>query len=132
MAAFCGWGGILFGFVIKIGRGVLGVLFMETLNERIPSAFRATVISLSRRGLRGSFCLLGPLVGYGIDAWGLPSVLSALGIVFSIAFVCLLLPLALRETVLTTKEASPLPWPTAQTGWSRLGPFLHGSCRAIC
>jgi len=46
-------------------------------------------------------------VGYGIDAWGLPSVLSALGILFSIAFVCLLLPLILRETPLSPKEASP-------------------------
>ena len=63
---------------------------MEALNERISSAFRATVISLSQLGLRGSFCLLGPLVGYGIDAWGLPSVLSALGILFSIVFVGLL------------------------------------------
>ena len=106
MASFFGWGGILFGFLFKIGRGVLGVLFMEALNERIPSAFRATVFSLSQLGLRASFCLLGPLVGYGIDAWGLPSVLSALGILFSIAFVCLLLPLVLRETALTTKEAS--------------------------
>jgi len=34
-------------------------------------------------------------VGYWIDAWGLPSVLSALGILFSIAFVFLLLPLVL-------------------------------------
>jgi hypothetical protein len=66
----------------------------------------ATLISLSQLGVRASFCLLGPLVGYGIDAWGLPSVLSALG-VFSIAFVCLLLPLILRETALITKEASP-------------------------
>jgi len=46
-------------------------------------------------------------VGYGIDAWGLPSVLSALGILFSIAFVALLLPLALREAAPTMKEASP-------------------------
>jgi MFS family permease len=107
MAAFFGWAGILFGFLFKIGRGVLGVLFMEALNERIPSAFRATVISLSQLGLRASFCVLGPLAGYGIDAWGLPSVLSALAVFFSIVFVCLLLPLALRETVLTTKEASP-------------------------
>ena len=37
----------------------------------------------------------GPLVGHGIDGWGLPSVLSALGILFSIAFAFLLLPLAL-------------------------------------
>jgi hypothetical protein len=36
-------------------------------------------------------------VGYGIDAWGLPSVLSALGILFSIVFVGLLLPVVYRE-----------------------------------
>ena len=70
---------------------------MEALNERIPSAFRATVISLAQLGLRAAFCLLGPLVGYGIDAWGLPSVLSALGVLFSLVFVGLLLPLALGE-----------------------------------
>jgi hypothetical protein len=107
MAAFFGWAGILFGFVFKIGRGVLGVLFMEALNERIPSAFRATVISLSQLGLRGSFCLLGPLVGYGIDAWGLPSVLSALGILFSIVFVGLLLPVAYREEGKSCTAARP-------------------------
>jgi hypothetical protein len=44
-------------------------------------------------------------VGYGIDAWGLPSVLSALGILFSIAFVCLVVPLILRE---------PAPSPDAE------------------
>ena len=31
----------------------------------------------------------------------------ALGILFSIAFVCLLLPLALRDAALITEEASP-------------------------
>ena len=107
MASFLGWGGILLGILGQVGRGLGSVLFLEVLNDRISSAFRATVISLSQLGIRASFFLLGPLVGYGIDAWGLPSVLSALGILFSIAFVCLLLPLALRETALSPKEASP-------------------------
>ena len=106
MAAFFGWAGIVFGFLFKIGRGALGVLLMEALNKRISSAFRATVISLSQLGLRASFCVLGPLVGYGIDAWGMPSVLSALGILFSIVFAGLLLPLPLRETAL---RAEPEP-----------------------
>jgi hypothetical protein len=106
MASFLGWGGILLGTLGQVGRGLGSVLFLEALNERISSAFRATVISLSQLGVRAFFCLLGPLVGYGIDAWRLPSVLSALGIVFSIAFVCLLLPLILRETARTMKEAS--------------------------
>jgi hypothetical protein len=106
MASFLGWGGILFGFLFKIGRGLGEVLFLGSLNERISSAFRATVISLAQLGIRASFCLLGPLVGYGIDAWGLPAVLTALGALFSIAVVFLLLPLALRDIV-----PSPEPEP---------------------
>jgi len=97
MASFLGWGGILFGILLQVGRGMGGVLFMDALNERISSAFRATVISVANLGTRASFAVLGPLVGYGIDAWRLPSVLWALGILFSIEFVFLLLPLLLRE-----------------------------------
>jgi len=97
MASFLGWGGILLGILAPVGRGLGQVLFMEALNERISSAFRATVISMAQLGIRASFCLLGPLVGYGIDRSGLPSVLSALGILFSLAFVVLLLPLVVRE-----------------------------------
>ena len=105
MASFLGWGGILLGILGPIGRGLGGVLFLEALNERISSAFRATVISMTQLGIRASFCLLGPLAGYGIDGWGLPPVLSALGIVFSIAFVVLLLPLVLRYPVLSPADA---------------------------
>src|SRR5881396_2236406 len=97
MASFLGWGGILLGILAPVGRGLGQVLFMEALNERISSAFRATVISMAQLGIRASFCLLGPLVGYGIDRSGLPSVLSALGILFSLAFVVLLVPLVVRE-----------------------------------
>jgi MFS family permease len=98
MASFFGWGGILLGALGQIGRGLASVVFLNALNEKISSAFRATVISMAQLGTRASFALLGPLVGYGIDRWGLPSVLSALGILFSIAFVFLLLPLVVRET----------------------------------
>ena len=95
MASFRNWGGILVGVLAPVGRGLGEVLFLKALNERISSAFRATVMSMANLGIRASFCLLGPLVGYGIDAWGLPSVLSALGILYSVAFVVLLLPLVL-------------------------------------
>jgi MFS family permease len=95
--AVLGWGGILLGILAPVGRGLGEVLFLEALNERISSAFRATVISMANLGIRASFCLLGPLVGYGIDAWGLASVLWALGILSSIVFVFLLLPLIVPE-----------------------------------
>jgi len=104
MAAFLGWGGILLGILAPIGRGVGEVLCLEALNERMSSTFRATVISMANLGIRASFCLLGPLAGYGIDAWGLAPVLSALGILFSIAFFVLLLPLVVREGSLSPAE----------------------------
>jgi hypothetical protein len=109
MASFLGWGGIFLGTLGQVGRGLGGVLFLNALNEKISSAFRATVISMANLGTRASFCLLGPLVGYGIDAWGLPSVLSALGILFSIVFVLLLLPLVLRETAVRPEAEPRLP-----------------------
>jgi MFS family permease len=104
MAWFFGWAGIVLGLLIQISRGLGDVLFLNALNERISSAFRATVISMAQLGTRASFALLGPLVGYGIDSWGLPSVLSALGILFSIVFVLLLLPLILRDTPLSPAD----------------------------
>ena len=94
----------MLGTPSSVGRGLGSVLFLETLNERSSSAFRATVISLSQLEVRASFSLLGPLVGDGIGVWGLPSVLSALGILFSIAFVGLLLPLVLWETALSPAD----------------------------
>ncbi len=106
MASFSGWGGILLGTLGQIGRGLGSVVFLNTLNEKISSAFRATVISMAQMGTRASFALLGPIVGYGIDAWGLQSILSALGVLFAIAFVLLLLPLVLREPRLRPAGAS--------------------------
>ena len=97
MAALVGWPGILLGLLGQIGRGLGSVLFLNALNERIGSAFRATVLSMAQLGTRASFAVLGPLVGYGIDAWGLPSVLSALGMLFSLVVVFLLLPLLVRD-----------------------------------
>jgi MFS family permease len=106
MAAFFGWAGIVLGLLGQISRGLGSVLFLNALNERTTSAVRATVISMAQLGTRASFALLGPLVGYGIDAWGLPLILSALGILFSMVFVLLLLPLVLRETSLGPAAAS--------------------------
>ena len=62
---------------------------------------------MTQLGVRGSFALLGPLVGYGIDAWGLPSVLSALGVLFSITSVLLIVPLIMREMPVNEADASP-------------------------
>src|SRR5262249_54360203 len=61
MAAFFGWVGIVLGLLIQIGRGLGDVLFLNALNEKISSAFRATVMSIANLGTRAAFALLGPL-----------------------------------------------------------------------
>jgi len=65
-------------------------------------AGRSASLGAKRYGRRPLLAAVGvlPIVAY----FGM---LSALGILFSIAFVCLLLPLVLRETARTVKEASP-------------------------
>jgi MFS family permease len=60
MAWFFGWAGIVLGLLIQISRGLGDVLFLNALNERITSAFRATVLSMAQLGTRASFALLGP------------------------------------------------------------------------
>lgn len=99
MASFSGWGGILIGLLVPIGRGLADVLLLDALNQKVPSGFRATTISMANLGVRATFLLLGPLVGYGIDGWGMSVALLACGIALSITFVVLVLPLVLRKAV---------------------------------
>jgi hypothetical protein len=72
-----------------------GILFLDALNEKISSAFRTTVISMAN---------LGPPRRLWDRRLGLPCVLSGLGIVFSIVFVVLLLPLVVRKRSLIPAE----------------------------
>jgi len=106
MAAFLGWGGIALGVPIRLSGGMADVLFLHALNERIASGMRATVLSMASLSVRAGFSLLGPVVGYGIDGWGLSAVLAAIGIVYSIAFAGLLLPLILREGALAPARSA--------------------------
>jgi MFS family permease len=97
MAAFLGWGGIAFGFLDRASRGMADVLFLGAFNERISSAIRATVMSMASLGVRASFILVAPVVGYGIDGWGLSPVLAVVGVFAALVFMLLILPLALRK-----------------------------------
>jgi MFS family permease len=106
MAAFPGWGGIALGVPIRVSGGMADVLFLSALNERIASGMRATVLSMASLAVRASFSLLGPVVGYGIDGWGLSPVLAAIGAVYAIAFTVLLLPLILRDGALAPTRSA--------------------------
>jgi hypothetical protein len=61
---------------------------------------------MAQMGIRGAFLVVGPLVGHGIDAWGVPSVLWAPGILYSIVSAILLLPL-MRRDIAPSQEPEP-------------------------
>ncbi|SEP08014.1 hypothetical protein SAMN02990966_03862 [Rhodospirillales bacterium URHD0017] len=73
------------------------MLLLDTLNQMIPSAVRATVISMNSLCVRAIFAALGPAVGYAIDGWGLSLVLLACGGVSLAVYTFVLLPLVFRE-----------------------------------
>jgi predicted MFS family arabinose efflux permease len=101
MAYFLGWAGIVLGMLVPWGRGLADVLLLDALNQRIPSANRATIISMTSLCVRGIFAVLGPAVGYAIDGWGLALVLSVFSCLSFAIYVFLLLPLVLREIMVS-------------------------------
>jgi MFS family permease len=69
-----GWSEALFGFVfyyaICLARGLNGPLLGHVQQRLIPSADRASLLSINSLLFRASFFLLGPVIGLGIDRMG--------------------------------------------------------------
>jgi hypothetical protein len=101
MAYLLGWGGIFLGMLVPFGRGLADVLLLDALNQRIPSAIRATVMSMNSLCVRAIFAVFGPAVGYAIDGWGLSLVLLASGCLSFAVYAFVLLPLVLREIMVS-------------------------------
>ncbi len=79
------WLGVLIGFFTQLSRGLQVVVLTNQLNSGIASDFRATVNSLASFAWRAIFIVTGPIVGWGIDAYGNHAVLTALGLIFLLA-----------------------------------------------
>ena len=91
------WGmALVAGLGFQVSRGITGVLMREAFNWRLPDSFRATANSLSSMAFRLGFALLGPLMGWLIDAWSLTVALGVMGAVFALAYLLFLPPLIQR------------------------------------
>ncbi len=88
-----GYLGVALGFLFYFSRGMTQVLMKDALNSRTPSSYRATVNSMQSFFFRMGFALLGPAVGFLIDAKGMRFSMLILGIMFSVFFVGFLVPL---------------------------------------
>lgn len=72
---------VLLGFALV--RAVSQPLMREAVNNRVGSEIRASLLSVQSLLHRLAYMLLGPLVGYIVDRWGLRTGLAVLALAFS-------------------------------------------------
>ena len=94
MAFFPGWVGVLAGTLFYVNRGLASVIFTDSLNWKIPSAFRATANSLRSFSFRLSYAVIGPITGFLVDTRGLYVTLGVMAVLTALLFFVYLLPLS--------------------------------------
>ena len=107
MALFGGLIGVVAGALFYVNRGLASVLFTDSLNWKIPSAFRATANSLRSFGFRMSYAAIGPATGFLVDKKGLNVTFGVLGILATILFFITLVPLSRRMHELHVDYIAP-------------------------
>ncbi len=90
MATFTGYTGVALGLGLYLGRGFIQVLMREEFNHHLPNEFRATANSVQSFMFRIVFFILGPVLGWGIDHFGVERALAVVGIVFALFYLGLL------------------------------------------
>ena len=107
MAFSNGWLGVVAGALFYVNRGLASVIFTDSLNWKIPSAFRATANSLRSLSFRLSYAAIGPVTGILIEARGLHVTLGILGAMTALFFLVYLLPLSRRMHELHVQYIAP-------------------------
>ncbi|MFK7906207.1 MAG: MFS transporter [Chitinophagales bacterium] len=82
--------GIVFLFVVYIGRGIVTPTFNNFINKHASSDMRATVLSIRSFMFRLIFAVLAPFLGWMTDVYTIQEALLVAGIIFGIVgMVCL-------------------------------------------
>jgi len=79
--------GVALGLLFQVGRGLTQVVIKDALNTRVPAEWRATANSISSLGVRLSFFVLGPILGWLIEDQGYPMALGAFSGLFALMFL---------------------------------------------
>ena len=85
--------GFLVCLLFQVCRGVGQVILKDALNKRVTGDFRATANSVAQMGARIFFTLLGPFLGFYIDKFGLSKASFSMGVLYSLIFLCAIVPL---------------------------------------
>ncbi len=81
--------GVCLGLLFQIGRGLTQVVIKDSLNTSVPAAWRATANSIASLGVRLSFFVLGPILGWLAANHGYPMALGAFGALYVVLFLTL-------------------------------------------
>jgi hypothetical protein len=100
--------GILFGMAFPLCRGLIMVIFYDALNKRLDAEFRATVNSLVSLGMRTIFILMGPVLGFLVDSYGVNVSLLILAAWFLPTIVFVLWALARQINRANKNESAEL------------------------
>ena len=99
MAFLSGYLGVLIGLCFQFTRGLTGVVLNDAINRRITGDLRATANSITALGMRLVFAIGGPILGWSMDANGYQFSFVAMGGVYVLIFLAVLLPfVALRKS----------------------------------
>ena len=82
------------GVLLFASRGLFSVLFMDALNRRIDSDYRATINSLLGFGFRLGFIVAASALGFVFDGFGLNASVLTLSVFALLVILALLVPLA--------------------------------------
>ena len=82
------------GVLLFASRGLFSVLFMDALNRRIDSDYRATINSLLGFGFHLGFIVAASALGFVFDGFGLNASVLTLSVFALLVILALLVPLA--------------------------------------
>jgi len=77
--------GFLFYYLLTIMRGFRVPMFLNHIQQEIPSANRAAILSLQSLAFRFGFVCTGPLIGRGADSVGVQKTFLLLALLFALA-----------------------------------------------
>ncbi len=108
MGVVVGTGAFVACFLFAASRGIAQFLFKDALNSRLTSTFRATANSIQSFFFRLSFAVVGPMVGWSMDHWGLANTSLILGAIYMLIFVVILVPFVRRWQKFERHEAATI------------------------
>lgn len=85
--------GVFVCLLFQICRGLGQVILKDALNKRVSADFRATANSIVQMSGRILFMVVGPLIGYGIDHYGIHLTAQIMGYLYILIFLLVMLPL---------------------------------------